>query len=86
MARRNAMLVLTRKIGERIVIGDSIVVTVLETAKNKVRIGISAPDEIPILREEISFATASSKERTRSRQCLARTKTPWAERSELFFG
>jgi carbon storage regulator len=50
------MLVLTRKIGEKVVIGDSIVVTVLEASKNKVRIGILAPSDIPILREELAFA------------------------------
>jgi carbon storage regulator len=40
------MLVLTRKIGESIVIGDDIVVKVIETGKNSVRIGIDAPKHI----------------------------------------
>jgi carbon storage regulator len=49
------MLVLTRKVGEKIVIGDSIEVTVVEASKNKVRIGILAPSDVAILREELSF-------------------------------
>jgi len=56
------MLVLTRKVGERIVIGDSIVVTVLEASKNKVRIGILAPSDVPILREELAFHESVTRE------------------------
>jgi carbon storage regulator len=47
------MLVLTRKAGERIVIDESIVVEVLEVQGNRVRIGIQAPQGVPILREEL---------------------------------
>ena len=47
------MLVLTRKLLERIHIGDSVVVTVLEIRGNKVRIGIDAPNEIHVLRAEL---------------------------------
>jgi carbon storage regulator len=47
------MLVLSRKLMERIQIGDNIVVTVLEMGGNKVRIGISAPRDIRILRSEL---------------------------------
>jgi carbon storage regulator len=47
------MLVLTRKAGERIVIADNIVVEVLEVQGNRVRIGIQAPQGVPILREEL---------------------------------
>ena len=47
------MLVLSRKPTERIQIGDNIVVTVLEICRNKVRIGISAPREIRVLRSEL---------------------------------
>ncbi len=47
------MLVLTRKIGESIVIGDDIVVKVIETGKNNVRIGIEAPREVIVLRQEV---------------------------------
>lgn len=47
------MLVLTRKVGEKILIGDNISITVVRVAKGAVRIGIDAPDDIPIVREEI---------------------------------
>ena len=47
------MLVLCRKSMERIQIGDNVVVIVLEIHENKVRIGISAPREIRVLRSEL---------------------------------
>ncbi len=47
------MLVLTRRINERIVIGENIVVTVLEVHGDQVRIGIDAPREIKVFREEV---------------------------------
>jgi carbon storage regulator len=47
------MLVLTRKLGERIVIDDQITVTVLEIHGQRIRLGIEAPKEIPIKREEL---------------------------------
>lgn len=53
------MLVLTRKRGQQIVIGDDIVVTVLESSNGRVRLGISAPPQVPILREELARAAES---------------------------
>ncbi len=47
------MLVLARKVGEKILIGDNISVTVVRIAPGVVRIGIDAPEETPIIREEI---------------------------------
>jgi len=47
------MLILTRKIGESIVIGDDIIIKVVETGKNSIRIGIDAPREILVLRQEV---------------------------------
>jgi carbon storage regulator len=49
-----AMLVLSRKLGERIVIGDNIVVTVVKIDRNQIRIGIEAPTDVPVYREEIA--------------------------------
>ncbi len=47
------MLTLTRKVGESIRIGDDIEIVVKEIRRNQVRIGIVAPREVPIYREEV---------------------------------
>ncbi|MEO6866533.1 MAG: carbon storage regulator CsrA [Gaiellales bacterium] len=48
------MLVLTRKIGESFVIGDDIKITIIDIiGGNKVRVGIDAPQAVPVYREEI---------------------------------
>jgi len=48
------MLVLSRKLGEKIVIGDNIVITVVKIDRNQIRIGIEAPHDVPVYREEIA--------------------------------
>lgn len=47
------MLVLSRKVDERILIGDDIVLTITKVGKKVVKVGIEAPDDIKILREEL---------------------------------
>ncbi|MFQ6614206.1 MAG: carbon storage regulator CsrA [Fidelibacterota bacterium] len=47
------MLILTRKSGEKIRIGNDILIQPMKTARGKVKIGITAPESIPIYREEI---------------------------------
>ena len=47
------MLIITRKPGEKIMLGDDVVVHVMEIVGNSVRIGIQAPRSVPVYREEI---------------------------------
>lgn len=47
------MLILTRKIGEKLIIDHDIEVVILETKGNQIRLGVKAPKEIPIHREEV---------------------------------
>ncbi|HEY0684699.1 MAG TPA: carbon storage regulator CsrA [Steroidobacter sp.] len=48
------MLILTRRVGETIEIGTDIKVTVLGVKGNQVRVGIAAPDQIPVHRQEVA--------------------------------
>jgi carbon storage regulator len=47
------MLVLTRKIGQQIILGDDIVITVVEVDRGRVRIGIDAPKAVQVMRREL---------------------------------
>lgn len=47
------MLILTRRLGERLMIGNEIAVTILDVKGNQVRIGIDAPNDVSVHREEI---------------------------------
>ncbi len=49
------MLVVSRKIGERILIGDKIAITVVKVSGGAVRLGIEAPAELPVMREELAL-------------------------------
>lgn len=51
--KESAMLVLTRKLGETIVIGDNIIIKVVDIHGKQIRLGIEAPSEITIFRGEI---------------------------------
>ncbi len=54
------MLVLTRRIGEQIQIGEHVVVTVVKLAGGGVRLGIQAPSEMTIMRGEVAAAEADA--------------------------
>ena len=47
------MLILTRRVGETVMIGDEIAVSVLDVRGNQVRLGIAAPKEVTVHREEV---------------------------------
>jgi carbon storage regulator len=47
------MLILTRRVGETLVIGDDVTITVLGVKGNQVRLGVNAPKEVAVHREEI---------------------------------
>ncbi len=47
------MLILARKVGEKIMIGDEITITVVEINRGAVRLGIDAPRDVPVLRQEL---------------------------------
>ena len=53
------MLVVTRKSGEDVLIGNDIVVTAIECRDGKVKLGITAPREIPVHRREVAEAIAT---------------------------
>ena len=56
---RQNMLVLSRKAGEKVVIGDNITVQVVRVKGNRVTIGIVAPADVPVLRNELSKITTA---------------------------
>jgi carbon storage regulator len=61
------MLILTRKIGEALIIGDGITVTVLGVKGCQVRVGVNAPKEVPVHREEIYKLIQGDKEQNGKR-------------------
>jgi carbon storage regulator len=67
------VLVLSRKVGERILIGDRITVTVVKVGQGGVRLGIDAPAELAVVREELA------RELDRAEQALASSDAEAAE-------
>src|SRR5262245_43019945 len=84
-ARRKveAMLVLTRKLGEVIRVGDAVTVRVLEVKGNQVRLGVEAPAEVRIYREEVYRAIhKESEDAARHEGGVALESVAWPKQRE----
>ncbi len=60
------MLVFSRKKDESIIIGDDIVITIIDIRGDKVRLGIDAPREVPVHRQEVYLAIKKQEEETKA--------------------
>ncbi len=63
------MLVLSRKVGERVLVGDNVVITVVRIGPNAVRLGIEAPKDMNIVREELCDESGAIKEQVEVTLC-----------------
>lgn len=76
------MLVLSRRVGERIFVGDQVTITVVRITGGGVRLGIEAPTDLPVVREELRDArtqrapSSSPGAATSSAKRKAKTETP----------
>ncbi|KKN36565.1 hypothetical protein LCGC14_0772350 [marine sediment metagenome] len=70
------MLVLSRKVGEQIVIGDNVVVIVTDILRGRVKLGFVAPDDVPIHRREVYDAI-----KRENRECPRANRTVQANRT-----
>lgn len=71
------MLVITRKAGERICLGDDVTITVMEISGSTVRLGIEAPAEVPIYRHEI-WAAVKEENRAAAQTSITSLPSPKA--------
>ena len=69
------MLVLSRKVNETIIINDNIVITVVDIRGDKVRLGIEAPKDVPVHRQEVYDAIKRGRE-TRAAHVKADSSNP----------
>ncbi|CAL7964432.1 Translational regulator CsrA [Gammaproteobacteria bacterium] len=60
------MLILTRRVGESLIIGDKIIITTLAIKGNQVRVGINAPKEVTVHREEVYTNISGRKKQEKS--------------------
>ena len=69
------MLVLSRKVGERIFVGDHVTITVVRITGGGVRLGIEAPPELPVVREELRNQSKPASASSRSSKDLVPGKS-----------
>jgi carbon storage regulator len=62
LTEERTMLVLSRKLGQSFHVGPEVRVTIVKIDRNSVRIGIEAPDDVPVQREEIVFELPPSRQ------------------------
>lgn len=74
MTRRCTTLVLSRKLGEKIFIGDNICVTVVDIDRGKIRLGIEAPKDVPIYRQELLPRRTAQREPCPETELVAHAK------------
>lgn len=70
------MLVLSRKVGERILLGEDIVISVVRIGPNTVKIGIDAPKDMNIVREELCLDLAQATSAAMSDSATAQIRKP----------
>lgn len=75
------MLILTRRVDERIFIGDDITLCVLDIEGNRVRLGLEAPKDVAILREEIHQRYAGEASNDAQHSQAAKTRHPRGKKS-----
>ena len=80
-----SILVFTRKLNEKLIIGSSIVITVVRIDGLQVRIGIEAPSEVTVLREEIAPPQKAGQYHHQLDRPTRRTSTRWRLPSSLSF-
>ena len=75
------MLILTRRVGETVMIGDEVAVTVLRVKGNQVRLGVNAPKSISVQREEIFQRIKREGDSTQNADTAAESEQPEAAHS-----
>jgi len=73
------MLMMTRRAGQKIILGEDIVVEVVEVAGNTVRLGVSAPRSLPVYREEIWTAVQAENQAAAAARDLPSPPPPPAQ-------
>ena len=72
------MLILTRKPGQSVMFGDDVIITILNSNKSQIKIGIEAPKEISVYREEITHEIKGNEnflKHSRCKSCVAPSNT-----------